>query len=205
MPRGDDWDALQKASERMKIRRHRSLSRPFRRLLLTVMPALALFGLFVATPALAQEERSLEERAKALDKQLICPQCPGETLHQSQAGLAKDMRAIIRERLADGESEEEIIDYFVSVYDESVLAAPRKSGFALTAWVVPPLALLAGAAALVLAVRSLRRPVPQSPALREEGAPPNEGDLEEYLRLIDQERQENGPGPGSAPEGRGEQ
>ena len=140
------------------------------RLLLTVMPALALLGLveglFVAAPAaLAQEELSLEERAKALDKQLICPVCPGETLHQSQAGLARDMRAIIRERLAGGESEEDIVNYFVSVYGESVLAAPPKSGFALTAWVLPPLAMLAGAAALVLAVRSLRGPGAQAPGL----------------------------------------
>ena len=74
----------------------------------------------------------IEARAQALDKQLLCPVCLGETLDQSQAPLAKQMRQILRDRLAVGQSEEEILDYFVSLYSESVLAAPLKSGFNLS-------------------------------------------------------------------------
>ncbi len=62
--------------------------------------------------------------------------CPiiadGLHLDQSQTPLAKQMRQILRDRLAVGQSEEEILDYFVSLYSESVLAAPLKSGFNLS-------------------------------------------------------------------------
>ena len=107
---------------------------------------------------LANEQASLEVRALNLDQQLICPVCPGETLHQSQVTLAKQMKKIIRDRLADGESEDAILDYFVSVYGESILASPPKRGFWLIAWVIPFIALALGAIIVVLALKSLKRP-----------------------------------------------
>ena len=107
-----------------------------------------------APPDLSPE---LEATATALDKQIICPVCPGETLNQSQATLAKQMRAIVRERLAAGQSPDEITAYFVSVYGPSVLAQPPTSGVALAVWLVPPVALAIGIAVLVLALRSMRR------------------------------------------------
>ena len=128
-------------------------------------------------------DRATEERAQALDRQLICPVCPGETLDQSQATLAKQMRAIIRERLASGQSEREVLDYFVSVYGDSVLAAPPRRGFGLLAWIVPPGALLIGASLVVVAIRRMRHPSHAYQA--EEGPVPQ--DLEPYLALVDRE------------------
>ena len=127
----------------------------------------------------------LEEVAIGLDKRLICPVCPGETINQSQATLAKQMRIIVRERLLQGQSEQEIIDYFVSVYGNSVLAAPPRQGFGLTAWVVPPVALAAGAALLALVFRAMRRtaPAPPPPA----NGPGGDAPLPDSLRLVDQE------------------
>ncbi len=151
--------------------------------------------------ALAQEESSLEARAQALDRQLICPVCPGETLNQSQATLAKQMRQILRDRLADGQTEQEITDYFVSVYGELVLAAPPKHGFLLTAWLVPPAALLAGITVLVLTIRRLRKPLALVPAAELEAS--NDVELEPYLDLVDKEMRgtavKDQPGRGAAP------
>jgi cytochrome c-type biogenesis protein CcmH len=168
-----------------------SLSAPRFALLLTLV---LLLMLAVQTPgnvALAQNEQSQEDRARALDKQIICPVCPGETLNQSQATLAKQMRGIIRERLAAGQSESEITAYFVSVYGDSVLAAPPLSGFSLTAWLVPVLGLLAGVAALMVTVRALRRPLAPASAdggaLAQEDRVPDGAELERYLRLVDEE------------------
>ena len=163
------------------------LSPPPRALLLfaPLLVVLASLVIFSGT-ALAQEGESLEERALALDKQLICPVCPGESLHESQATLAKQMQEILRERLAAGQSEQEILDYFVSVYGKSVLAEPPKEGFTLAIWLVPPLALALGGAAAVAAVRAMRRrqAVPAGPVPAD--AAPEE--LEGYLRMVDEER-----------------
>ena len=60
---------------------------------------------FVLIAACSSEQRTVEERGNALDKQLICPICPGETIDQAQVQIAKDMRKIVREKLAAGEAE----------------------------------------------------------------------------------------------------
>ena len=60
----------------------------------------------------SSNELTIEERAQALDKQLICPICPTETLDQSQVQLAKQMKDMVRERLNGGASEKEILDLF---------------------------------------------------------------------------------------------
>ena len=168
-------------------RRHAGLTPRLRTLLLfaPLLVVLAFVVIFSGT-ALAQEGESLEERAVALDKQLICPVCPGESVHESQATLAKQMQGILRERLAAGQSEQEILDYFVSVYGKSVLAEPPKEGFTLVIWLVPPLALALGGAAVVAAVRAMRRrqAVLAGPASAD--AAPEE--LEGYLRMVDEER-----------------
>lgn len=104
------------------------------------------------------EQTSIENRAKELDKQIICPVCPGETLHQSQATLAKQMRALVREQLASGKGEEEILEYFVSVYGQSVLASPPKEGGWLLAWLIPGLGMIITLTIGFFALKSMQRP-----------------------------------------------
>ena len=133
-------------------------------------------------------EPSLEERAQALDKELMCPVCPSETVDQSQVELAKQMRAIVREKLADGESEQEIKGFFVDRYGDSVLAAPPARGFNLVVWVVAGLVLPIAAASLVMALRVMRRrgetvPAPAQPKVNDEK-------LETYLSKVDEEMSE---------------
>ncbi|MCH8223351.1 MAG: cytochrome c-type biogenesis protein CcmH [Chloroflexi bacterium] len=116
-----------------------------------------LFVLFVLATACSSKERTVEERGNALDRQLICPICPGETIDQAQVQIAKDMRKIVREKLANGEDEKEIKDFFVARYGLSVLASPPASGFNLLIWIVPPIGLAGALGALYLVLREMSR------------------------------------------------
>ena len=130
-------------------------------------------------------ELSMEERAQALGKQLMCPVCPSETIDQSQVELAKQMRAIVRERLADGESEQEIKTFFVDRYGDDVLAAPPARGFNIVVWVIAGLALPIAAAILILALKIMRRRVETVPAPAQPKV--DAGELETYLSKVDEE------------------
>jgi cytochrome c-type biogenesis protein CcmH len=101
------------------------------------------------------------------------------------------MRAIIRERLEAGQSEHEVLAYFVSVYGDSVLAAPPRRGFWLIAWLVPPLAIASGVVVVFFTVRALHKaPAPatgrQPPTPAAEAAA-EDVELGRYLKLVDQE------------------
>ena len=157
------------------------------RLYLWLILPLLLISLAAIGCSVSREPDSLEERAQGIDRSLMCPVCPSETIEQSQVALAHDMRAIVREKLAAGESREEILQFFVDKYDIGVLAEPPKKGFSLTIWLVPPVVALMGGVVLLFAVRGLRRR-PTGP-LQPEGYA-QEGDLESYLTQVDADLQE---------------
>ena len=157
----------------------------------------ALIAVALAASACLAQGRALtlEEQAQRIDKSLMCPVCPGETLDQSQVEAAKQMRAIVREKLAAGESRQQILDFFVARFGQDVLAAPPKEGFNLLAWVVPGVALATFGTVLLLVLRAMRSR--RSP----EDAPPagrqltNE-ELAPYLAQVDEEmRQALGESP----------
>ncbi len=140
-----------------------------------------------ATEARAQPYEDLppdlEQRAQRLHSAIMCAQCAGQSLDQSNAPLAKTMRQTIREQLIAGDDDDEIIALMVSAYGEGILASPPARGFSLAAWVVPPIAILLGAVAVAFAVRSLRRK-PQAAGHDAAGAPSG---LEPYLDIVDRE------------------
>jgi cytochrome c-type biogenesis protein CcmH len=105
-------------------------------------------------------------RAADLEAELVCPVCE-TTLDQSDAPVAQRMKQFIRERIAAGDSEEEIKDSLVAEFGPGVLATPSKSGFGLLAWLVPLAAILVAAIVVALLVRSWsrRRPPPAAPPL----------------------------------------
>ena len=70
--------------------------------------------------ACASREATIDERAYALDRQLMCPVCDGQTVDQSNAQVSLDMKGVIREKLRAGESENEILDYFAARYGDAV-------------------------------------------------------------------------------------
>jgi len=113
----------------------------------------ALLLAFVATFALAAGAQAAgPPNAADLEAELVCPVCE-TTLDQSDAPVAQRMKAFIRERIAAGDTEQEIKDALVAEFGSGVLATPPKSGFGLLAWLVPLGALVAGVITVVLLVR----------------------------------------------------
>lgn len=98
----------------------------------------------------------LEERAQRIYSGVMCPQCAGQTIDESNAPIAEAMRTAIKAQLRNGASDDAIMDSLVQSYGEGILASPPTRGFSLLAWLVPPLALLLGAAAVFFAIRSMR-------------------------------------------------
>ena len=125
------------------------------------------------------EPASLEEQARSIDSSLICPVCPGESIDQSQVELARQMRELVREKLAEGWSKGQITQYFVDLYGEAVLASPPKKGINLVAWVVPFAVVGAAALMLLFVIRAMRK--------RQDGSPLEERELEPYLPRVDRE------------------
>jgi len=115
----------------------------------------------LSTPASPQagfvQEEPSEARLREIARQLRCPVCQGETVYDSQSGLADEMRKIIREQLEAGRGNDEIVGYFVARYGESVRLAPDVGGVQLWAWILPFLAFGAGMAVVSLAIRRWHR------------------------------------------------
>jgi cytochrome c-type biogenesis protein CcmH len=98
---------------------------------------------------------------------LQCPVCGGQSVADSNAELARQMRGIIEQKLQAGESPEQIRAYFVEAYGPAILSDPPKSGFTLTLWWVPVIGVLCGALILGLFLRErtrAKRPLPSQPA-----------------------------------------
>ncbi len=113
--------------------------------------SLLTLWLFLAASGAAQ---TLDDRTREIARLLMCPVCEGQTVAESSSELAEQLRALIRERLQQGQGRDEILSYFVSRYGESILAAPPKRGLNLIAWAGPFIVL---ALAAVMAVNRLRR------------------------------------------------
>jgi cytochrome c-type biogenesis protein CcmH len=121
--------------------------------------AAAVLAFAVVVPVAAGQD---PPNAADLEAELVCPVCE-TTLDQSDAPVAQRMKLYIRERIAAGDSEDEIKDALVAEFGEGVLATPSKSGFGLLAWLVPLAAVLGAAIAVILLVRSWSRRPPPSP------------------------------------------
>jgi cytochrome c-type biogenesis protein CcmH len=104
-----------------------------------------------------------EHRARAISAQLRCMVCQNQSIDDSNADLARDLRLLVRERIKDGDSDNQVVDYVVSRYGEFVLLKPRVSEKTLVLWGMPVLLLLIGAASLAFALR--RRPAQPTSAM----------------------------------------
>ena len=99
----------------------------------------------------------LEQRARDLSANLRCMVCQNQSIDDSDAPLAKDLRVLVRERLVAGDTNAEVIDYLVARYGEFVLLKPRFSWNTILLWAVAPLGLLLGAIVLLVAARRRTR------------------------------------------------
>ena len=128
-----------------------------------------LFALMVPALAVQPDEvlkdPRLESRARALSQHLRCMVCQNQSIDDSDAPLARDLRLLVRERLSAGDSDNQVMDFIVSRYGQFVLLKPRFEWHTAALWLLPPVILLAGAIAVFLSTR--RRPMTIDPALTE--------------------------------------
>ncbi len=103
------------------------------------------------------EDPELEARARALSRNIRCLVCQNESIDDSNADLAADMRVLLRERLAAGDSDQEVVDYLVERYGEFVLLRPRLQPSTYLLYGGPPLLLVVGGLAIFAYLRRQRR------------------------------------------------
>ncbi len=94
-----------------------------------------------------------ETRARDLSRELRCMVCQNQSIDDFEAPLARDLRLLVRERIAAGDSDAQVIDFLVARYGEFVLLKPRFERQTLLLWLVPPLVLIGGALGLWLHIR----------------------------------------------------
>ncbi len=118
------------------------------------------------------DDPKLEERAREISGGLRCLVCRNESIDDSNADLARDMRLLVRERLLAGDSNEEVVQYIVDRYGEYVLLTPKATGSNLVLWLAGPLMLIFGGAigALYLRRRSEASPEAEKDVLSQDEA-----------------------------------
>ena len=127
-----------------------------------------------------------EAEAQAIDRMLMCPVCPAQTIDQTEVPLAKQMRAQVRQLLASGATRDEVLAWFAAPerYGASVLAEPPRSGVNLIAWIVPGVVVIAGLAGGLLTLRAMRR---RSGGEDEEAPAAETNELQPYLAAVDRD------------------
>ena len=114
-------------------------------LLLAVLAAPAAYAV---QPDEIMADPAKEARARDLSRELRCMVCQNQSIDDSDAPLARDLRLLVRERIATGDSDSQVIDFLVARYGEFVLLKPRFTPHTVLLWLLPPLALIGGGLAL---------------------------------------------------------
>ena len=137
------------------------------------MRRLALALVLLAAPAFAVQpdeilpDPALETRARDISAGLRCLVCRNESIDESNADLARDLRLLVRERLVAGDSDEEVVAFVVDRYGEYVLLRPTLTGSNLILWIAGPVMLLAGLGIAVVYLRRRETAAPAAAALSE--------------------------------------
>ncbi|TNB47010.1 cytochrome c-type biogenesis protein CcmH [Martelella lutilitoris] len=137
-------------------------------LLATFLLLLPLAVAHAVTPDEVLDDPALEARAREISAELRCMVCQNQSIDDSNADLARDLRLLVRARLVDGDSNEEVIDYVVSRYGEFVLLKPRFSPKTWLLWGAPALLIVLGG--IVLWRFSVARRTPDRPLSQAEEA-----------------------------------
>jgi cytochrome c-type biogenesis protein CcmH len=140
--------------------------------------ALGLSSAQAVQPDEIMTDPAKEERARDLSRELRCMVCQNQSIDDSEAPLARDLRLLVRERIAAGDSNSQVLDFLVARYGEFVLLKPRFEQQTLLLWLVPPLVLLGGGLALWMNAR--RRPKGGAEVV----GPPLTADEEARLRQL---------------------
>jgi cytochrome c-type biogenesis protein CcmH len=136
--------------------------------MLALLVALATPTLaFAVEPDEIMKDPALEARARHLSQELRCMVCQNQSIDDSAAPLARDLRLLVRERLRQGDTDQQVLDFLVARYGAFVLLKPPLEFDTVLLWGIAPATLLAGIAALVVAARRRRNVNPQPLGLTE--------------------------------------
>ena len=116
--------------------------------LVVVIGVASLSPAHAVQPDEIMSDPAKESRARDLSRELRCMVCQNQSIDDSEAPLARDLRLLVRERIAAGDSDAQVIDFLVARYGEFVLLKPRLKPHTLLLWLLPPLALAGGGLAL---------------------------------------------------------
>ena len=130
-------------------------------LLALALTSVAAMPVWAVQPDEVLADPALEARARAITAELRCVVCRNESVDDSNAEIARDIRLMVRERLVAGDSDAETVQYMVDRFGEYVLLNPRATGANLALWLAGPVLLLLG---LVIALSTIRR---RRPAIAE--------------------------------------
>ncbi len=150
--------------------------------LLFALVALLVLGSLFPLPALAQQATPSDDEVNAIARQLFCPVCENTPLDVCPTEACRQWRELIRQMLAEGKSEDEIIQFFVDNYGARVLAEPPRQGINWIFYIVPPLAFLTGLFLLGRGLRDWQRKARQTAV-----QPPPVPAADEYAARLEEE------------------
>jgi cytochrome c-type biogenesis protein CcmH len=141
-----------------------------------------------AMPPVVTYAQEPEITVNDVAQDLYCPLCSGLTVDVCELQVCSDMREVIAEKIAAGESEEQIRTYFIEQYGQKVVAAPATSGFDLTAWILPFAGIGLALVGLLLWLRNRPTPQPQLIPIAPDSAPqdPYAAQLDRELRRLEE-------------------
>ena len=125
-------------------------------LVMTLLTFVAVPCAIAVEPGEVLSDPALEARARALSKELRCMVCQNQSIDDSEAPLARDLRMLVREHLQAGESDRQVIDFLVARYGEFVLLRPRFSWHTALLWLGPAAMLAIGACGIIVLARRYR-------------------------------------------------
>src|SRR2546429_9126280 len=128
-------------------------------LVMTLLTFVAVPSAIAVEPNEVLTDPALEAGARALSKELRCMVCQNQSIDDSQAPLARDLRVLVRERLQMGESDQQVVDFLVTRYGEFVLLRPRFSWHTALLWFGPLAILIIGASGVLVLARRYRAKV----------------------------------------------
>jgi len=141
---------------------------------------LSLSGL--SARAHISEEEALQNKAREIYSLIMCPLCAGQTIGQSPNETSRQMRDLVLKKLREGETKEQILQYFESRYGERILAKPNKKGFNLILWVFPFVSVALAAIVVYFLIRRWSAKVRAAPAV-----PLDDDQFSEYKERLEKE------------------
>jgi cytochrome c-type biogenesis protein CcmH len=159
-----------------------------RRTLLLLLGIVLLVAAFWSFLSLNATHKTLDQKVYEVGSQLKCPVCQSESVADSPALIAQQMRGVIRQQLQSGKSEQQVVQYFINTYGEQIVWSPPWQGFTLLAWLVPIALVLLGAAILFFTLRGWRTIAPETVNEDEKAlADIDEPEMERYRMQLEQE------------------